>query len=71
MTAVAPIEAPIIKAPMKHGAGQHLQMWAVWRDDEIYLIRPSRDLAQQERDILSLGNESKHKWYIHQCWVSP
>jgi hypothetical protein len=36
------------------------KMWAVMRDGEIYLIRPTKTLAKREITYLSAG--SKHEW---------
>ena len=37
-------------------------MWAVWRDGDIYLIRPTQRLARTEASILRAG--SKHEWQV-------
>lgn len=44
------------------------KMYAVLRDGEIYLIRPTMSLAKREITFLSAG--SKHKWGIMAVRVS-
>lgn len=45
-------------------AERMLDMWALLRDDEIYLIRPRKADVEKERKILRLGGCSKHKWRV-------
>jgi hypothetical protein len=45
------------------------KMWAVLRDNKIYLIRPERGKALLEREILLLDGASKHKWAVKRVHV--
>lgn len=46
------------------------KMWAVLRDDEIYLIVPTRLRARHEREHYENGGYSKHAWAVLPVFVS-
>ena len=44
-------------------------MWALYRDGEIFLIRPKKIQANREYGFLSTG--SKHEWTLGRVKVIP
>jgi hypothetical protein len=46
-----------------------LQMWAIMRDGEAYMVLPDLDKAEAYYGLLSLNGYSKHKWTIQKVEV--
>jgi len=45
-------------------------MYAVFRDDKVYLIRPLKREALEEAAIFRMCGSSKHKWSVRAVTVN-
>lgn len=58
-------KTPSLRAPLR------IKMFAVLRDDEIYLIRPTKALATKQKNEFELNRYSKHQWRVAPVLVTP